>query len=954
MAKKDIYRLDLVVGVKGDGETKVKLKATEKFAEQTEKRIKRLNKIKVSPSVRVVDKASSTLAKISRKSARLNRVITSTAKVIDKASPIFNKIKSKATIFNRPINAVINVKDKTSEAVNKVKAKMQNLAAATIISLNMRADPALRAISLTRNKLSELSSKISAFGGKTYQAIVNIKDNVSPTLQSIDSKTNSFIKNVVTKFGAIATAGAVAFGGLGAGASIKGFAEFEQGMKNVQAVSGATTIQMQQLTDKAREMGRTTAFTSTDAAKALEYMGMAGWKTDDMISGLPGILNLAAAGSVDLGVASDIVTDGLTAMGLTAKDTDKYVDVMAATITNSNTSVELMGETMKYVGSVGGALGVKMSDLSLAIGLMGNASIKGSQAGTALRSGLTRLIKPPKEAASALEKYGIEVKKTENGSLDLVGTMNELRTKLGGLDATTKGSALAMIFGQEAMAGWAAIVNASEQDFNKLSNAIENSSGKAKEVADIKLESLNGQFELLKSAVDDVKLSLGERLAPYTKDFVKWLISKMPEIGDSVVKAVDSITTNIPKITNVVSAIALFAGGAGTLAESMLLIMGPIGWITLGIGLLVGAFVLAYQKSETFRNKINELGQQVMGFLGPVITFIKDKLMELGSKFMDLIGKLAPLGSALMELGIVVINVLSPIIEFIAGVFITRLIIAFSTVVNVISGVLGAISTIIGGITSVISGLTDFIVGVFTGNWSQAWEGVKSIFSGVVGIISGLWEGLVSLLTAPVDAVVDILDSMFKEKADGIKKIWSNIKEFLRHPIKGVVNIVKSVFGGDKSEKKSNTKHATGGIFTTPHYALFAEEPGGEAVIPLNGKRRDRAISLWKETGEKLGMVNKDRYRNAGNKSSYFTTGDRSRFEPKGSNEYGISTRDADSDGGPTFPVYTPNPSTSPSPIEVNVEVNNNFEDDVDEEYIVNEATRKFAQKLKETLSNIK
>lgn len=633
-----------------------------------------------------------------------------------------------------------------------------------------------------------------------------------------------------------------------------------------------------------------------------------------------------------------------------------------------------------------------MSDLSLAIGLMGNASIKGSQAGTALRSGLTRLIKPPKEAASALEKYGIEVKKTENGSLDLVGTMNELRTKLGGLDATTKGSALAMIFGQEAMAGWAAIVNASEQDFNKLSNAIENSSGKAKEVADIKLESLNGQFELLKSAVDDVKLSLGERLAPYTKDFVKWLISKMPEIGDSVVKAVDSITTNIPKITNVlkdllpvisglvasfitfkvmmsgmsiittivpiisnvVSAIALFAGGAGTLAESMLLIMGPIGWITLGIGLLVGAFVLAYQKSETFRNKINELGQQVMGFLGPVITFIKDKLMELGSKFMDLIGKLAPLGSALMELGIVVINVLSPIIEFIAGVFITRLIIAFSTVVNVISGVLGAISTIIGGITSVISGLTDFIVGVFTGNWSQAWEGVKSIFSGVVGIISGLWEGLVSLLTAPVDAVVDILDSMFKEKADGIKKIWSNIKEFLRHPIKGVVNIVKSVFGGDKSEKKSNTKHATGGIFTTPHYALFAEEPGGEAVIPLNGKRRDRAISLWKETGEKLGMVNKDRYRNAGNKSSYFTTGDRSRFEPKGSNEYGISTRDADSDGGPTFPVYTPNPSTSPSPIEVNVEVNNNFEDDVDEEYIVNEATRKFAQKLKETLSNIK
>ena len=992
MAKKDIYRLDLVVGVKGDGETKVKLKATEKFAQQTEKRMKRLNKIKVSPSVRVVDKASSTLAKISRKSARLNRVITSTARVIDKASPMINKIRSKATIFDRPINTIINAKDKTSEAVNKVKAKIQNLAAATIISLNMRADPALRAIALTRNKLSELSSKMSAFGGKTYQAIVNIKDNVSPKLQSIDGKINSFIKNVVTKFGAIATAGAVAFGGLGAGASIKGFAEFEQGMKNVQAVSGATTTQMQQLTDKAREMGRVTAFTSTDAASALEYMGMAGWKTTDMISGLPGILNLAAAGSVDLGVASDIVTDGLTAMGLTAKDTDKYVDIMAATITNSNTSVELMGETMKYVGSVGGALGVEMSDLSLAIGLMGNASIKGSQAGTALRGGLTRLIKPPKEAANALKKYGIEIKKTGKGSLDLAGTMNELRTKLSGLDATTQGSALAMIFGQEAMAGWAAIVNASEQDFNKLSNAIENSSGKAKDVADIKLDSLSGQFELLKSAVDDVKLSLGERLAPYTKDFVKWLTSKMPEIGDSVVKVVDKVTTSIPKITNVlkdllpvisgliasflvfkvmmtgmsiittivpiisnvISAIALFAGGAGTLAEAMLLIMGPIGWITLGIGLLVGAFVLAYQKSEVFRNKVNELGQQIMGFLGPVITFIKDKLMELGSKFMELIGQLSPLGSALLELGIVIINALSPIITFVASVFVTGLMIAFSAVVNVISGAVGAISTILGGLTSIISGLTNFVVGVFTGSWSQAFQGAQSIVSGAVSIISGLWQGLVSLLTAPIQALVDILDSAFKEKASGIKKIWSDIKSFLSNPIQGVVNIVKSITGGGKSEKKPKTKHATGGIFTTPHVALFAEEPGGEAIIPLNGKRRDRAISLWKETGEKLGMVNKDRYRNAGNQSSYFTTGDRSRFEPKESNEDGIPTRDGGSSGGPTFPVYTPKPSTSPSSIDVNVEVNNNFDSELDNESIVKEVVVEVGKELKYALDNIR
>lgn len=690
----------------------------------------------------------------------------------------------------------------------------------------------------------------------------------------------------------------------------------------------------------------------------------------------------------------DIVTDGLTAMGLTAKDTNKYVDIMAATITNSNTSVELMGETMKYVGSVGGALGVEMSDLSLAIGLMGNASIKGSQAGTALRSGLTRLIKPPKAAATALKKYGIEIKKTKDGNLDLTGTINVLRDKLGGLDSITQGSALAMIFGQEAMAGWAAVVNASEQDFNKLAGAIEKSSGKAKDVADIKLSSLSGQFELLKSAVDDVKLSLGERLAPYTKDFVRWLTAKMPEIGDAVVKAVDTITTNIPKVVEVlknlapiiggivasflafkimmtgmtiittivpiiktvIEAIALVAGGAATVGEAMLLIMGPIGWITLGIGLLVGAFILAYQKSETFRNKINELGQKIMEFLGPVIAFVKEKLIELGSKFMELIDKLAPLGTALMDLGTLIINALGPVITFIASVFVTGLVWAFTTVINIISGAIEAIGSIIEGLTSVISGITTFLTGVFTGDWSQAWEGVKSIFSGIIDIISGLWEGLVSLLTAPVQAVVDILDSAFKEKASGIKEIWNGIKDFLKHPIKGVVNIVQSMFGGgNKTEKKSNTKHATGGIFTTPHYALFAEEAGGEAVIPLNGKRRDRAISLWQETGEKLGMVNKDRYRNAGNQSSYFTTGGRSRFESKDNSEEPILTGNNDTSGGPTFPVYTPNSSNSSnSPIIVNVEVNNNFGGDLDEEAIIQSAGEEFSKKLRSALKNIK
>ncbi|MEG2018538.1 MAG: phage tail tape measure protein, partial [Clostridium sp.] len=194
-----------------------------------------------------------------------------------------------------------------------------------------------------------------------------------------------------------------------------------------------------------------------------------------MTEGMSGVLNLATVGALDLGKASDIVTDGLTAMGLSASDVGDFTDMMSATITNANTSVELMGETMKYVGPVAGSLGIEMEDLSVAIGLMGNSGIKGSQAGTALRGGLTKLIKPTKESAEAMAKYGIEVQKNEDGTVNLAGTIDNLRTNMGGLDAATQAQALATIFGQEAMSGWASIINATDSDLTNLTSAVNGS-----------------------------------------------------------------------------------------------------------------------------------------------------------------------------------------------------------------------------------------------------------------------------------------------------------------------------------------------------------------------------------------------------------------------------------------------------------------------------------------------
>ena len=306
---------------------------------------------------------------------------------------------------------------------------------------------------------------------------------------------------------------------LGAGA-LKVAGDFEAGMSEVSAITGATGKDMQALEKQAKTLGATTKFSARDAAEGMKYFGMAGYDTNQIMSALPSTLNLAAAGNVDLGIACDIVSDAMTGLGMSANETTKFTDIMAATITNSNTSVELMGETLKYVGPVAGTLGIGMGDLSVAIGLMGNAGIKGSQAGTALRAGLTNLVKPTKEMKTAMEKYGVELVKNADGSVNMMGTMENLRSTLGGLDQATQAQALATIFGKEAMSAWASVVNASEGDFNKLSDAIANSDGKASDMANTMQNNLKGSIDNMKSAFEGLLITIGERLIPVFRSLV--------------------------------------------------------------------------------------------------------------------------------------------------------------------------------------------------------------------------------------------------------------------------------------------------------------------------------------------------------------------------------------------------------------------------------------------------
>ncbi|EOE7196851.1 phage tail tape measure protein [Clostridioides difficile] len=662
-----MYHIDVVISAKGDGETKSKLSAMEKYMKQTEKRMQTLNRIKVNPAIKATDKASSVVNRVNNNMNKAKKTVTARIKATDNASPVANRAsnnvnKAKKTVTARlkatdnasstvnkvnnkikevakPIPPVIiRGQDESSSIIDKVKAKIQNLKADTIIKIKSQADEAINTISRTKNKLQE-------FVSKRYEAAVKIRDEASSALGGLTGKIDSFVSGAISKFARLATTAGALIGGIGVGSAVKGFATFEQSMKNTQAVSGATGKEMEALTAKARQLGRETSFTAKDAGDAMYYMGMAGWKSEQMIKAIPDVLNLAAAGGTDLALTSDIVTDGLTALGMTANDTTEFVDVMAATITNSNTSVELMGETFKYIGSVGGALGVSMKDLSLATGLMASASVKGSMAGTSLRGGLVRLIKPPEEAASAIKKYGIELKKNKNGSLDLAGTIGSLREKLGGLEKVEKGAAIQSIFGRTAMAGWAAVVNASESDFNKLTTAIAESEGEAKRIADMKLDTLSGQFEILKSAIDDVRISVGQRLGPMTRGFVEDLIKKMPQIGDAIVQVAEKFVNNfdkikagfqvlLPGIGAVIGAVTLLkvAFAFGSAIRSLKILKAALGATSISAMLLpvaIGAIVIAFAGMSVAisNNKVAIMSlQEKFGVFGDFVTGLMERV----------------------------------------------------------------------------------------------------------------------------------------------------------------------------------------------------------------------------------------------------------------------------------------------------------------------------------------
>lgn len=321
--------------------------------------------------------------------------------------------------------------------------------------------------------------------------------------------------------------------------------EFDAQMSTVASISGATGEELEQLREKAKEMGATTSFSATESAQALEYMAMAGWKTEDMTNGLAGVMNLAAASGEDLASVSDIVTDAMTAFGMSADKSTYFADVLAKTASNANTNVGMMGETFKYVAPVAGAMGYSIEDMSTAIGLMANSGIKGSQAGTALRSTITRLAKPTKQSAAAMDALGLSITNSDGTMKSFMDIMLDMREGFSGLTEDEKASYAAMLGGQEAMSGLLAVVNSSDEDFKKLTDSIKDCDGAAEEMAKVRLDNLQGDVTIMKSAFEAAQIAISEKLSPVLRKVVGKITEWIPKIQAKLTAAFDKIQQKI-------------------------------------------------------------------------------------------------------------------------------------------------------------------------------------------------------------------------------------------------------------------------------------------------------------------------------------------------------------------------------------------------------------------------
>lgn len=555
-------------------------------------------------------------------------------------------------------------------------------------------------------------------------------------------------------------------------AAVKTAADFESSMSKVSAVSGATGSDLDALSAKAREMGSKTKFSASEAAEAMNYMAMAGWKTEDMLSGIEGVMNLAAASGEDLAVTSDIVTDALTAFGLTAKDSGHFADVLAAASSNANTNVSMMGETFKYCAPIAGSLGFSVEDTAEAIGLMANAGIKSTQAGTSLRTIMTNLSGDVKICGSEIGEVTVATANADGGMRDLSDILADCRAAFAGLTESEKAAAAESLVGKNAMSGFLALMDAGEGDINKLSGAINDCDGAAQKMADTMNDNLEGQLTILKSALEELAISFGQLLIPALKDVVQWLqgfvgfLNSLPEgvkktivvialvaaalgpiliVVGKVISSIGTIMTIVPKLAGVIGTVQkAFA------ALHVTMLANPIALIIAAITALVAAFIYLWNTNEEFRKFWISLWEDVKR--------VAVEVWEGISLFMS------QSWEAIRQTAVTVWNGMK------------------QTITTVITGIRDTVSRVWNSIKSTVTSVVNALKSAVGGAFTSMWNGIRST-------VSGIYDTIKSGFVQAVGYVTGLASSAFQWGSDLINGIVNGI----RNAIGNVVGAVRDV-----------------------------------------------------------------------------------------------------------------------------------------------------------------
>ena len=705
-----------------------------------------------------------------------------------------------------------------AQAVSETREKLETLKTA-----QRQADEALRNGTISQQQYDGLQREIV----ETEQELRRLEQQAEQSatalqkigatgekLQAVGDKVSSVGQKLLPVTGVVT--------GLGT-AAVKTAADFDSAMSRVAAVSGATGSDFDKLRDKAREMGAKTKFSATEAADAMNYMAMAGWKTEDMLSGIEGVMYLAAASGEDLATTSDIVTDALTAFGLTAEDSGHFADVLAAASSNANTNVSMMGETFKYCAPVAGALGFSVEDTAEAIGLMGNAGIKASQAGTSMRSIMTNLTGDVKLSGAAIGDVTIATTNADGSMRSLSAILADCRVAFGGMTEAEKANNAETLVGKNAMSGFLALMNAAPEDIAKVSGAVNNCKDAAKNMADTMQDNLEGQLTILKSQLQELAISFGDLLMPAVRSIVSGLqgmvdvLNAMPDgvkqvimiiallaaalgpvliIIGKVISAVGTIMTIVPKLAGVINTVKTAFG-----ALNAVMLANPIAIVIAAIAALVAAFVYLWNTNEEFRQFWISLWESV-----------KETAIQCWQAIS------AFLSQAWEAIQNTAVSVWNGIRDFFSGLW-TGIQTLFTTVVNAIAGFLsGAWNAVKGTVVSVWNAISQFFTSV--------WNGIRNVTSvvvnGIRSFLQSAWNGIRALITTVMNGIKSVVTavwngirSVITRVMNGIRSVVSSVWSGIRNTISSIVNGIKNTVSNAFHAMWSGIRSTISGIYNT-------------------------------------------------------------------------------------------------------------------------------------------